>query len=106
MSRLWTVIAVTFSAVLLTVLLSYRKGRVGSLPETTDPATLFRQVCAQCHGATGEGLTNIAPPLRGRSLPIASIKETIQRGRGRMPAQPLIRGEILEELAGYVAGLR
>ncbi|HLA53416.1 MAG TPA: c-type cytochrome, partial [Flavitalea sp.] len=36
-----------------------------SMDARTNGLVIFRSTCATCHGADGEGIANIAPPLRG-----------------------------------------
>lgn len=69
-------------------------------------AAVYRQMCARCHGARGEGVSGLGRPLAGRALSAALIKEIVKRGKNRMPALPHLRGETLENVARYVNRLR
>lgn len=66
-------------------------------------ADIYRQSCATCHGATGEGGT--APPLIGADdrLTLNETREIVSEGRGQMPgwAQTL-RPEAIEAVVDYV----
>lgn len=91
----------------------------GSRPATTapataqgqvaesDPATLFAQNCATCHGPQGAGLAGGgAPALAGRGLTAQSVAERMIEGAAGMPS---FRGRLtdveLATLAAYVAAL-
>lgn len=106
MGKVWAVGFGAAAAVLVAVLIAYRGGMFSEGPLPEEPAELFRQACGLCHGAGGEGRRNYSPPLRGRNLSPEAIMRIVAGGRGRMPAQPHIRGEALEKLARYVAGMR
>ncbi len=95
--------------ILVAVLLFYGQGMMSSPPKglaSMDSPTLFRQVCAQCHGKNGEGVKNLTPPLRRRGLLIEHIKSQIQKGGQKMPALPFIQGDALNRLAKYVSELK
>ncbi len=88
---------------LLAFLLAFRNPVREQAPVFSgEAATLYRETCAVCHGARGEGIGELGLPLRGRALPVSVIRETIRRGRNKMPALPHIRGEALQALARYV----
>ncbi len=91
------------------VLLSYRQEVSFAVPEgldLMDAPALYQNTCAACHGERGEGRVNLTPPIRGRGLSAGHVKKQIQHGGPKMPAMPFIRGEALERLAEYVAGLK
>ncbi len=69
---------------------------------TGDGGTVYARTCAACHGAHGEGKGGLGNPLRGRALPRAYIKEVVKQGKNKMPALPHVRGEALDNVAGYV----
>ena len=89
--------------------LGSQKWALSTAPEDIEamatPA-LYARTCATCHGMSGEGRTNYAPPLRGLNLPVHIIKKRIREGGQKMPALPFIKGAALDRLAGYVAGMR
>jgi cytochrome c551 len=66
-----------------------------------DPATLFTENCAGCHGADGSG--GNGPDLRGEDN-VDGIAEQVRNGGGGMPSYS---GELtdaqIEALAEYVA---
>ncbi len=87
-------------------ILSYRRDFSEGVSGTTDGAKLFQEVCAQCHGFKGEGRVNLTPPLRGRDIPVERIKSIVQRGGQKMPPLQFIKGEALENVARFVAGMK
>jgi mono/diheme cytochrome c family protein len=94
-----------FAAALFVLLFWYRNTVIDGRPLSAEAAVIFRDRCAPCHGAAGEGRVDLAPSLRGRGLSPYHIKDAVSKGSGRMPAQPHIRGEALERLAQYVTAL-
>ncbi|MDA0999420.1 MAG: cytochrome c [bacterium] len=105
MGKLWIGIFLAFAAALIATLLYFRDGLVSREIDGASPEKVFSQVCAQCHGLRGEGRGDIGPPLRGKNLSIAQIKNLIQNGGNRMPPQPWIKDALLDALARHVAGL-
>lgn len=87
-------------------IMSYRRDFSVGVSGTTDGAKLFQEVCAQCHGFKGEGRVNLTPPLRGRDIPVERIKSIVQRGGQKMPPLQFIKGEALENVARFVAGMK
>jgi mono/diheme cytochrome c family protein len=87
-------------------IMSYRRDFSVGVPATTDGAKLFQEVCAQCHGFKGEGRVNLTPPVRGRNIPIERIKTIVRGGGQKMPPLPFIKGEALENVARFVAGMK
>jgi mono/diheme cytochrome c family protein len=50
-----------------------------------DAKQFFQDTCSFCHGASGEGIPNLAPPLKGNKFitegDVKAIAETITKGR-------------------------
>ncbi len=105
MGKIFGIGFAVFAAALFVLLFWYRNAVIDGRPLSAEAAVIFRGQCAPCHGAAGEGRADLAPSLRGRGLSPSHIKDAVSKGSGRMPAQPLIRGEALERLAQYVAAL-
>jgi len=61
--------------------------------------TIFRQVCAPCHGTNAEG--RIGPRLAGTLLTPAAAKTQIDNGGGIMPAR-LVSGRAEEDVLAYL----
>ena len=93
-------------SMLVAFLLLYRNTVLDTRPTSTVGAEVYAQACMQCHGPGGKGRQGFIPPLRGRSLPVNLVKFIVRNGRNRMPAQPYIRGEALENLARFVNALK
>ncbi len=104
--RRWVVASfLAFSGALLVLLFAFQNPKREEMPLAKgDGAILYRQNCAVCHGVRGAG--GIGRPLRGRILPVALIKQIVQRGQNKMPALPHLKGEALEDVARYVNRLR
>lgn len=100
-----TLLVMGFLTVL--IVLSMYGGSDTYTPTTDDPATIFREACARCHGegGVGGGDDGIGPALRGRNEPAAEVIEHVREGKGRMPRFPNLQGRPLENLAVYVSGL-
>ena len=103
MGRWLTLSFLAFGGDLVAFLLIFRSpAREEALITRGDGAALYRQLCARCHGARGEGVGGLGRPLGGRALPVALIKEIVKRGKNKMPALPHLRGEALESVARHV----
>ncbi len=105
MGKIFGIGFAVLAAALFVILFLNRNAVIDGRPLSAEAAAIFRDQCAPCHGAAGGGRVNFAPSLRARGLSPSHIKDTVSKGRGRMPAQPHIRGEALERLAQYVASL-
>jgi mono/diheme cytochrome c family protein len=80
-----------------------------------DPATIYAQMCARCHGADGRGDPEIKKtlPVRDFSDPqfqarpaSEEIGRTIMAGKGQMPAfGGLLSAPKIQSLSGYVRRL-
>jgi mono/diheme cytochrome c family protein len=83
-----------------------------------DGAALYKSAgCASCHGANGEGIPGLAPPLKGNPAVTGgdaqALTKTILQGRnagdkkykeyqGIMPAHSFLRGEKADALIKYL----
>jgi cytochrome c551 len=61
----------------------------------------FEENCASCHGTGGEG-GGVGPKLEGNPISLAKAKETIDSGRGVMPAG-LVSGKQEQDVLAYLA---
>ena len=98
-----TVVVLAFLSVL--IVLSLHAGVDPYTPSTDDPAVIFQEACARCHGEGGIGGEQEGPRLAGHAVEPGEVKEQLREGKGRMPSFPNIRGQALENLARYVHGL-
>jgi len=106
MHRIFLAAFLVGAGFLLTFMLAHRPAVQGPAPAPGPGAAVFREACASCHGPQGEGMAGLAPPMRGRNLSVAEVKEIVQKGRGRMPPLPGVRGEALENVARFVSEMR
>lgn len=84
-------------------------------PIPFDPAALYAQTCARCHGVDGRGDPEIKKtmPVRNFSDPqfqlrvsTDEIEQTIMAGKGQMPAfGGMLSVPKIQDLAGYVRRL-
>ena len=102
-SIVMAVVVLAFVGVLL--FLSLYGGQDNYRPMTNEPEVIFHQACVRCHSEKGVGGQGIGPRLAGKVVPPDEVREHVQKGKGRMPRFPNIRGEALENLAGCVHGL-
>jgi cytochrome c551 len=65
---------------------------------------VFQGTCSGCHAGLGTR-TGYGPKLAGKGLTTASIRTTVQNGRGPMPAG-LVSGQELEDVVAYVFSLQ
>ncbi len=105
-SKIIPILILAAGAALVIFLFTYRPDLSGSISDMADGETVFREICAQCHGAKGEGRVNLTPPIRGRNLSPERIKALVQKGGQKMPALPFIKGEALENVARYVSEMK
>ncbi|WP_147371341.1 c-type cytochrome, partial [Meiothermus hypogaeus] len=84
-----------------------------------DGAVLYSQNCAGCHGANGQGIPGVFPPLSGnpRIQDEAYVVKAIRQGisgplevggqtyNGVMPAMPQISESDARAIAAYTRGL-
>jgi mono/diheme cytochrome c family protein len=77
-----------------------------------DGAALYKQKCAGCHGATGEGKPAIkAPALKGTTLEVSQVVEHITKGEAtsKAPHNKGISGVSeaqAKEIAEYIKTLK
>ena len=73
-------------------------------PETTDPAVVYREACARCHGEKGEGSAILYPALSGQHDIPEDVQRIVRKGATFMPSFPNIPDSVLAGLAEYIAG--
>ena len=85
------------------------------LPVAIDPAVMYAQMCARCHGLDGHGDPQIRQqlPVRDFSDPVfqarasnEDIQRVIMTGKGQMPSfGGMISQPKIQSLSGYVRRL-
>ena len=71
-------------------------------PFTDNPAVIYREACARCHGNKGEGSQVLYPALQQSGYTVNGVKETIESGTWLMPGFKNIKGDTLTNLAEYI----
>lgn len=66
---------------------------------------VFAANCTGCHLNNGNDAGGVGPQLAGAGLDEATVKTTVENGRGAMPAG-LVSGEDLDNVAAYVVSLQ
>ena len=66
---------------------------------------MFAATCTGCHMNNGMDAGGVAPQLAGAGLDEATIKTTVENGRGAMPPG-LVSGEDLDNVAAYVLSIQ
>jgi len=64
----------------------------------------FAKTCQGCHANLGQQAA-VGPKLAGRGLQASVIRQTVQNGRGAMPAG-LAQGEDLDNVVAFVASIQ
>ncbi len=75
-------------------------------PVTDDPAVIYYEACAHCHGKNGRSDNLLYPDLVEEDLSVVKVKEIITRGELMMPVFKKIKGDTLQKLAEYGAQKR
>lgn len=75
-----------------------------SASAATPPAgrQIYVQLCSACHGADGQGIPHVAPPMRtNASLRVASPRNLLVVVAGGLPDRPLPGGERLQAMPEF-----
>ncbi len=72
------------------------------LPQTENPAVIYKQACSGCHGARGEGTGLFYPALHEETFTAKEIERKIREGALFMPAFRHINGDTLKVLVRWV----
>jgi mono/diheme cytochrome c family protein len=112
------VLALALAAALVPALLGAACTSPGDdpgLPVAVDPAVIYAQMCARCHGADGRGDPQIRQqlPVRDFSDPVFQARATsddiarvIMAGKGQMPSfGGMLSQPKIQSLSGYVRRL-
>lgn len=72
------------------------------VPQTDDPALIYKQACSGCHGINGQGKGLFYPALDEENFTLQEIRQKISEGALFMPAFHHIKGDTLSALAHWV----
>jgi len=73
------------------------------IPDVADPAVVYGEACARCHGESGQGGGILYPGLSGNRDSPDEVQHIVRNGASFMPAFPNIPDTVLVRLAEYVA---
>jgi cytochrome c551/c552 len=73
------------------------------IPLTSDPAIVYKEACAECHGEKGKGEGPLYADLADEYMEKEGVVEIVRNGDLFMPAFPNIPDSTLNRLAEYVA---
>ena len=88
--------------VISSVYLFYSQQTSAYIPATDDPARIYQEACASCHGEKGEGTGLLYPALSEEELSVKKIKKYITEGELFMPAFTRIKADTLDSLVQFV----
>jgi mono/diheme cytochrome c family protein len=72
------------------------------VPTSSNPAVVYREACARCHGEKGEGGGFLTPAFRDASLTKEKAQNIIRDGEMFMPSFPQIPDSTLNFLVEYL----
>jgi mono/diheme cytochrome c family protein len=98
---------IPFTGLILTALITsiyfFLSGQTNDYrPLTSDPAVIYLEVCAECHGERGEGNGLLYPGLGQKEISRKDVIEIIREGAWLMPAFPQIPDTTLRKLSRYI----
>ena len=72
------------------------------VPQTDNPAQIYQEACASCHGENGEGTGLFYPALTEEEFTVQKIRKYITTGELFMPAFSHIHGDTLDSLIQFI----
>jgi mono/diheme cytochrome c family protein len=101
--RKWIPFSMLFMTAFITAVYLLLTGQTEDYyPDSSDPALIYQQACADCHGKTGEGSSLLYPALGEKQLTSRDVIEIIRSGAFMMPAFPNIPDTTLLNLSAYI----
>jgi mono/diheme cytochrome c family protein len=76
------------------------------VPLSSDPAVVYKEACARCHGERGQGERFLYPDLSEEYIEIEKTVYIVRNGELFMPAFPNIPDSTLNRLAEFIAKQR
>lgn len=99
----WTPFLIIIFIILISlVYLFYGNKTSDYMPQTDNPAVIYRQACLGCHGQNGRGSEFLYPNLVEEKLTPEKIEKFVTEGELLMPAFPHIQGDTLDGLVNYI----
>jgi mono/diheme cytochrome c family protein len=99
----WMPFSMLISAAILSSVYFLLTGRTNEYrPDTNDPAVIYLEACAECHGEQGEGQGLFYPKLGKKKIGRTDVIEIIREGAFLMPAFPQISDTALKNLSAYI----
>jgi cytochrome c551 len=80
-------------------------GEGAAAGDAAEGEQVFAATCTGCHLNNGQDAGGVGPQLAGAGLAEATIKTTVENGRGAMPPG-LVSGDDLENVTAYVLSLQ
>jgi mono/diheme cytochrome c family protein len=65
---------------------------------------VYTSKCKMCHGADGAGSKMDPAPIAG--VEVATVKDSVSKGKGKMKPVASVTGADLDDVAAYVASLK
>jgi len=101
--RKWIPFAILLITALISAVYLILTGQTRSyLPQNADPAVIYQEACAECHGKQGEGSGWFYPALGETEISREEVVEIIRQGAFMMPAFPQIPDTTLLRLSAYI----
>jgi cytochrome c551 len=80
-------------------------GEEGDAGDAAAGEQVFAATCTCCHLNNGQDAGGVGPQLAGLGVDEATIKTTVENGRGAMPGG-LVSGEDLDSVTAYVLSIQ
>ncbi len=88
--------------IISSVYLFFTKQQSVYVPQTANPAQIYHEACASCHGEQGQGTGLFYPALKEEDFTQETIRKYITQGELFMPAFSHIRADTLDSLIQFV----
>jgi mono/diheme cytochrome c family protein len=99
----WIPFAMLLVAALISAVYLVLTGQTRSYrPGNPDPAVIYQEACAECHGKQGEGRGWFYPALGEKEISREDVAEIVRDGAFMMPAFPQIPDTTLLRLSSYI----
>jgi len=89
-------------AIVSTIYLLFTQQQSVYIPKTDNPAQIYHEACASCHGEQGEGTGFFYPALNDQEFTQETIRKYVTQGELFMPAFTHIQADTLDSLVQFV----